>query len=219
MSLPRTRGVRPAEATSDMIRVDSARPRVAVRDTTRAPSLLDGPAWASHTPSPIATFGISLQSTGVPIPACAFALPRCPSTERRITSRARSHLAPSGFSSPHTVHARGPRESIAASAILTVQPSSFAIAPCTPAASHFMLVCPCPVCTAPFRADNTAPACAVAARLTWRPCLSWRPRAWFPSRAVWGAPRPAAVRRARRARQRARPHGAGPPLQSIPHPP
>jgi hypothetical protein len=83
MSLPRTRGVRPAEATSDMIRVDSARPRVAVRDTTRAPSLLDGPAWASHTPSPIATFGISLQSTGVPIPACAFALPRCPSTERR----------------------------------------------------------------------------------------------------------------------------------------
>ena len=83
MSLPRTRGVRPAEATSDMIRVDSARPRVAVRDTTRAPSLLDGPAWASHTPSPTATFGISLQSTGVPIPACAFALPRCPSTERR----------------------------------------------------------------------------------------------------------------------------------------
>jgi hypothetical protein len=87
MSLPRTRGVRPAEATSDMralmIRVDSARPRVAVRDTTRAPSLLDGPAWASHTPSPIATFGISLQSTGVPILVCAFALPRCPSTERR----------------------------------------------------------------------------------------------------------------------------------------
>ena len=83
MSLPRTRGVRPAEATSDMIRVDSARPRVAVRDTTRAPSLLDGPAWTSHTPSPTATFGISLQSTGVPIPACAFALPRCPSTERR----------------------------------------------------------------------------------------------------------------------------------------
>ena len=169
-----------------------------------------------HTPSPDRHLA---QSTAVLVLACAVALPRCPSTERRDhVAWAHPPCSQRVLFASHSARVRSEREHRCVGDPHP-RPCSFAIAPCTPAASHFMLVCPCPVCTAPLRADNTAPACAVAARLTWRPCLSWRPQAWFPSRAVWGAPRPAAVQRARRARQRARPHGAGPPLQSIPRPP